>query len=133
MKRLIAVAGMAALAACSQPATEEAEEAAPMEEAAAPATGGPGTFEVTYADGSVGTLVSAEDGTFTFTLGEETGTGTVTETDGKICFDPDAEDMETNCWTTGEVAEDGSWSSTSDDGEVVTVRRVEATAEAAAE
>ncbi len=73
-------------------------------------------------------MVSSEDGTFTFTLGDETGTGTVTETDGKVCLDPDAEDLESNCWTAGEVGEDGSWPSTSDTGEVVTVSRVEATA-----
>ncbi len=126
MNRLIAAAGLVALAACSQPATEE--EAAPAVEEVAVQTSGPGTYEVTYADGGVGTMVSSEDGTFTFTLGDETGTGTVTETDGKVCLDPDAEDLESNCWTAGEVGEDGSWPSTSDTGEVVTVSRVEATA-----
>jgi len=130
MKKLIIAASVLALAACSQPATEE--EAAPAVEEVTVQTSGPGTYEVTYADGSVGTMVSSEDGTFTFTLGEETGTGTFTETDGKICFDPDAEDQESNCWTAGEVGEDGSWTSTSDAGEVVTVRRVEAAAEAPA-
>jgi hypothetical protein len=127
MKKLIAAASVLAIAACAEPApTEEAPEEVVEETAEAP--GGPGTYEVTYADGSVGMLTTTEDGTFTATLGEESGSGTVSEVDGKVCFDPEGDDPEqpTNCWTTGEVAEDGSWTSTSDDGETVTVRPVEA-------
>ena len=133
MKKWIVLAGVAALAACQQ-AEAPAEEETAMEEAAPAANEGPGTFEVTYADGSVGTVTTAEDGTFTATMGEETGAGTVTEVDGKLCFDPEGDDPEqpTNCWTNGEVGEDGSWTSTSDDGETVPVRRVEAAAEEAA-
>lgn len=133
MKKIIAIASIAVLAACA-----EAEAPAPEEEevaAAEPAANeGPGTFEVTYADGSVGTLTTAEDGTFSATLGDQSGTGAVTQEDGKICFDPEGDDPEqpTNCWTNSEVGEDGSWTSTSDDGETVTVRRVEAAAEEAA-
>ncbi|WFL77160.1 hypothetical protein P7228_14375 [Altererythrobacter arenosus] len=87
---------------------------------------------MTYADGSVGTVTTTAEGTFTASIGEETGAGTITEADGKICFDPEGDDPEqpTNCWTNSEVGEDGSWTSTSDTGEVVTVRRAE---EAAAE
>lgn len=123
MKRLIAVAGLAALAACSEPATEEAAPVA--EEAEAPAANeGPGTFEVTYADGSVGTVTTTEEGTFTATLGDASMIGAVAQEDGKICFDPEGDDPEqpTRCWTNSEVGEDGSWTSTADDGETVTVR-----------
>lgn len=131
MKKLVIAASILALAACAKPA----EEAAPAaEETAAPAANeGAGTFEVTYADGSVGSVTTTEDGKFTATLGDQSGAGTVTETDGKICFDAEGDDPEqpTRCWTNSEVGADGSWTSTADDGEVVTVRRVEAAAEAA--
>lgn len=126
MKKILVVAGLAVLAACSQaeaPAPEPTEE-----EAAAPAANeGPGTFEVTYADGSVGSVTTTEDGKFTATLGEESGAGTYTQEEGKICFDPEGDDPEqpTRCWTNGDVGEDGSWTSTADDGETVTVRRAE--------
>ncbi len=126
MKKILVVAGLTVLAACSQaeaPAPEPTEE-----EAAAPAANqGPGTFEVTYADGSVGTVTTTEDNKFTATLGEETGAGTITVDGNTICFDAEGDDPEqpTRCWTNGDVGEDGSWTSTADDGEIVTVRRVE--------
>ena len=124
MKKLIAAASVLAIAACAEPApVEEAPEE--VAEEAAPATGGPGTFEVTYADGSVGMLTTSEDGSFSAMLGEESGSGTVTEVDGKVCFDADGDEEGATCWTNSDVADDGSWTSTSDDGETVTVRPVE--------
>ena len=71
-------------------------------------------------------VTMAEDGTFSATRGEETGAGTTTEADGKVCFDPEGDEEGPTCWTNSEVGEDGSWTSTSDAGETVTVRRVEA-------
>lgn len=132
MKKWIALASVAALAACQQAEAPAEEEA--MEEAAAPAANeGPGTFEVTYADGSVGTVTTTAEGTFTATLGDQSGTGTVAEVDGKLCFDPEGDDPEqpTRCWTNSEPGEDGSWTSTSDDGETVTVKVAAAAAEEA--
>ena len=129
MKTLFAAASVLIVAACAEPATEEPmveEEVAAEPDSAMASVGGPGTYEVTYADGTVGTLTSTEDDTFTATMGEETASGTVSEQDGKVCFDFDTEDAETRCWTNSEVAEDGSWTSTADDGEVVTVRSVDA-------
>lgn len=134
MKKWIALVGVAALAACQQ-AEAPAEEAA-VEEAAPAANEGPGTFEVTYADGSVGTVTTTAEGTFTLTRGDQSGAGTVAEVDGKLCFDPEGDDPEqpTTCWTNSEIGEDGTWTSTSDDGETVTVKVAEAaTEEAAAE
>ena len=67
MKKLILVAGIATLAACSggeaEAPAEEAVEAAPAEVTAA--DGGPstGTFTVTNAEGEVSTEVLAADGT----------------------------------------------------------------------
>lgn len=139
MKKLVIAASVLALAACAEPATDDAAPA--VEEAAAPAANeGPGTFEVTYADGSVGSVTTTAEGTFTATLGDQTAAGTVTQADGKICFDAEGDDPEqpTRCWTNSEIGADGSWTSTADDGEVVTVRpaaapAAEAAAPAAAE
>lgn len=133
MKKLVIAASILALAACAKPA----EEAAPAAEeaAAAPAANeGPGTFEVTYADGSVGSVTTTAEGTFTATLGDQNASGTVTQADGKICFDAEGDDPEqpTRCWTNSEIGADGSWTSTADDGEVVTVRPAPAPAAAAA-
>lgn len=126
MKSLIAVAACAVLAACGSAPEEAAPEEAPVEEVAVDTTvGQPGTYEVTYSDGSVATLTSAEDGTFTVVRGEENGKGTWANKDGKICFDFEGEEVADRCWTSSPVAEDGTWTSTADDGEVVTVKSVE--------
>ncbi len=126
MKKIIAVAAVLSVAACAQPEAEEemTEEAVVEEVAAGPmdGVGGPGTYEVTYSDGSVGTFTAAEDGTYSATVGDDAGTGTITEQDGKTCFDADGDDAGAVCWTNSEVGEDGSWTSTSDEGDVVTVR-----------
>ncbi len=74
-------------------------------------------------------MTRSEDGTFTSTIGEETGTGTVEDVDGKVCFDTEGDEEGAMCWTNSEAAEDGSFTSTSDGGDVVTVRPVEAEAE----
>ena len=132
MKKLIAVAAIAGLAACAEPATEEATEEVAVEEAA-PAVGGPGTYEVTWSDGAVSTMTTKEDGTWSATRGNESATGTVEDVDGKACFDTDGDDEGAMCWTASEPAEDGSWTSTSDDGQVVTVRPVAAAETADAE
>ena len=131
MKKLIAIAGIAALAACSQgeAPTEEATPEVAEAPATSPVPGGPGTYSVTYSDGTVGTLTTNDDGTYSFASGEVSGTGKVTEVDGKACFDPDEDGQETNCWTNGEVGADGSWTSTSDGGDVVTVAPAAAAAE----
>ncbi|MFN2100573.1 hypothetical protein [Altererythrobacter sp. MF3-039] len=123
MKKLLAATAILALTACAE---QEAEEAMVEEEVAAAETiavpGGPGDYEVTYSDGSVGTFTANEDGTFSAQVGDDASTGTITEADGKTCFDADGDEEGAMCWTNSEVGEDGSFTSTSDDGEVVTVR-----------
>lgn len=125
MNKLIAVAAIAIVTACSKPATQEPEATAEPAAATAP-NEGPGTFEVTYADGSTGSVTTTAEGTFTANRGEESAAGTVTQADGKICFDAEGDEEGATCWTNSEPGEDGSWSSTSDDGETVTVRRAAA-------
>ncbi|WP_114520051.1 hypothetical protein [Altererythrobacter sp. ZODW24] len=130
MKRIVAIASIAVLAACSPAAEAPVEEAvaeAPAEESMA------GTYEVSTEEGS-GTTTIDVDGNFTNTVdGEVTDTGTMARVDGKSCFTSSEEGAEARCWTDSEPAEDGSWVATSDEGETVTVRRVdEAAAEEAA-
>ena len=128
MKKLIALASIAALAACAEAEAPAVEEAA--EEVAAPAAVGAGTYEVTYADGSVGTMVSEDDGTFSMTIGETTGTGTYVNQDGKVCFDADGDEEGATCWTNSPAGEDGSFTSVSDDGDTVSVAPVAEEADA---
>ena len=128
MKKLIAIASVAVLAACQQAEAPEVEEV--IEEVAAPAPVGAGAYEVTYADGTVGTMVSTEEGTFTTTIGDQTATGTIVEEDGKVCFDADGDEEGATCWTNSPAGEDGSFTSVSDDGDTVSVAPVAEEADA---
>ncbi|XUU60078.1 hypothetical protein ACRAQ6_10955 [Erythrobacter sp. HA6-11] len=125
MKKLILCASVFALAACggSEAEPEAMEDTAAMEEAAAPAGDGAvlyGTFDLAYADGTSGTVTVSEDGSYVSTAGDQTSNGVVEDVDGQACFDPEG-DAPPQCWTQGETAEDGSFTSTSDDGTVVKV------------
>ena len=131
MKKLIAIASVPVLAACQQAEAPEVEEV--IEEVAEPAPVGPGTFDVTYADGTVATMVSSEDGTFTITSGENSASGTYANVDGQVCFDADGDDEGAACWTNSPLAEDGSFTSVSDDGDTVTVAPAAAEEDAEAE
>jgi len=130
MKKLLVCASVLALAACGGEAEPDAvEEAAPVEEAAEPqAAVIPGTYDLVYDDGTTGTVTVNEDGTYSGSRGDTSTTGTVTDVDGKACFDPEG-DPPALCWTAGEQGEDGSFTSTADDGTSVKVTPV--TAEAA--
>lgn len=127
MKRIVLAAlGSMALAACQ--GEEAAEEAPAAEETAAAAWGG--TYETTNAEGESATWVFADDGTFTVTWADgTTGGGTYTSEEGSTCLDPTEaegeEDTGSTCYAQSEPGEDGSWTSTGPDGNVVTVRAVE--------
>ncbi len=131
MKKIIAVATLAALAACS-PAEDAAEAEAPdaaAEEAMVMAADGGapyGTFKITNAEGAVLTEVINEDGTFTSTdEAGETTTGTWAQKPGEFCTTVDAEGAEEQCFAET-VNDEGQWTSVDpDDGEVSIVERVE--------
>lgn len=133
MKKLTMIAGCVSLAACSgADAPAEGEADTEIVSAEAPASEGLlGTYEVTNADGTVGTTTfDAEGGYISMADDAETGRGTVAMVNGQTCFNSAEEGSAPECWTDGEPAEDGSWVSTSDDGETVTVKKM---AEASAE
>ena len=123
MKKLIVCASALALVACGGGEAEpEAMEEEAMEEAVEEATGAvlPGSYDLVYGDGATGTVTITEDGTYSGTQGDQSTSGTVEDVDGKACFDPEG-DVGATCWTNGEIAEDGSFTSTADDGSVVKV------------
>lgn len=130
MKSYLALGAVLVLAACAQPA-EEAE--APVEEVAAyDGSVAAGDYTVDYGDGTAPFSIDA-DGNWTSVDEEGNPTeGTSAIVDGKICFTSAAEE-EAECWTNEAPGEDGSFSSTSDAGETVTVTPAAAGEEAAAE
>lgn len=129
MKKLILLAGVAALASCGDTATEEAAPAEVVEdgmmEPAAEEESMAGTYEVTWPDGTTSTTVINEDGTWTGTGADGTEvSGTYAMNDaGQTCFMQEGE--EARCWTDGETNEDGSINSTDDAGTAITYRRVD--------
>ena len=129
MRTLIACVSIAALAACAEAEAPAPEPEEPVVEDTQAAVI-PGTYEVTWPDGTVGTTTINNDFSFTGTQGEETQTGTVTEVDGKACFDAEGDEEGPLCWLASEPAEDGTFTSTADDGTVVSVKPMEAMDEA---
>jgi len=128
MKKLIALAAIATLAACGD-RTEEApvaeDTAATAEATTAAMTDDPaGTYTVKMADGTTGTTVINADGTYVDT--DKDGKqvkGKFARRDGKDCFDPDGDEAEM-CWTVGTPNADGSFTATAPDGKTtVTVSR----------
>lgn len=127
MKKIFAIAAIMALSACGGDADVEdvvVEDVAVVE--VSPAAG---TFTGTTEDGTVWTSVLNEDGTYIDTTGGEvTETGSWTDTNGQICFVPDVAEGEepgpTTCSTMGEIAEDGTVTVTSAEGEEMTIQKV---------
>lgn len=128
MKKLMMIAALTALSACSQQSEKTAEaEAAPVEAAAPAPTDSAsfvGDYEVKMADGKMGKTTINADGTFVDTGpdGKETK-GKFAVKDGKECFDDDGDAAEV-CWTSAKPGPDGSFTSTNDKGETVTVMPV---------
>ena len=142
MKRIVIVAALAALAACSEAETEAdtaaAETEATKEVAAAPAeaTSGiaadgqptPGMYRITTADGQVFMEEVKADGTYVQTDAD----GKVVET-GKwnqksptqYCYTKDEEGAVEECNTESMDAQ-GVWTSTGPEGKTAKVERVQA-------
>ena len=125
MKKLVMMAALSALAACSQQTEKQAEaEAAPVEAIVPTATDSAslvGDFDVKLADGKMAKTTINADGTYVDTGpdGKETK-GKFAMRDGKECFDADGDEAEI-CWISTKPAADGSFSSTSDKGDTVAV------------
>ena len=129
MKKFALLAGIAALAACSQEAPTNEEVAEPVA-ATAPMDSIVGTYEETTPEGKTVTTRINEDGTYTESVdGEVTESGSWTQADGKDCFDPEGDHTPQRCFTTTAIAEDGTFTATNDAGESITVKKISAAAE----
>ena len=126
MKKIVLLAALSMLAACSQKTEEKKEVAAEPAAKAAPAPASdsgtqPGTYDVKMADGSMATTTINADGTYVDTdpKGKQIK-GLYATHDGKDCFDPEGDAMGM-CWAVTKPGADGSFTATADDGTVVTV------------
>ena len=127
MKKLVMLAALTMLSACSQKADESKDATAAPVETATPApaanTGtAPGTYDVKMADGTVASTIINADGSYEDIdpKGKTVKKGKYAHKDGKDCFDPDGDETEA-CWALSPVAADGSFTATSPDGTAVTV------------
>ena len=125
MKKLVMIAALTSLAACSQQAEKAAEtETAPADAAATTATDSVspvGDYDVKMADGTMAKSTINADGSYVDTGpdGKEVK-GKYARKDGKDCFDPDGDEAEA-CWTSTAPSADGSFTATAPDGTTVTV------------
>lgn len=131
MRKLVLIVGVLALAGCNSEADTTDEDVVEEEVVEAPSVAG--TYNGTSDDGEAWTGIIHEDGTMEIVVNDEvveTGTWRTNE-EGMTCFMdtpeegevPDAEPDE-DCYTFGEVGEDGTVVVTGADGESDTVIKV---------
>jgi len=121
MKKLIWIAAVATLAACSN----KAEEAPAAEnsvvssaEVAGKSATPPGLYTVANDAGPAGTTLINADGTYVDTAPDGTEVkGAFTSKNGMDCFDPEGDEGET-CFNLTPPAADGSFKATSTDGKM---------------
>ncbi len=137
MKKLIACAAVIALAGCGGEAEPEAEtpemeapEQAATEDVARAIDGGPlaGTYDTVDVDGNESVWTLNDDGTFTLeTAGEDPVSGTYTnvvnDDGGTFCADPEGEEAGETCFAISQPGEDGTWTATDPDGNVLKASR----------
>lgn len=127
MRTILLATALLTLGACQKaeapaPAPEETAAAAPSGTASGSIAG---TYEETGADGKTVTTVIKEDGSYTESIeGNVTESGTWSSKDGKDCFDPEGDTAPTRCFTTSEMAPDGTFTATPEKGEPITVKKV---------
>ena len=137
MKRIIAIAAIAAIAACSKPAPAPEATSEVLIEATAEASGAPvaetvaadgksstGMFKVTTGEGVFMEDVKA-DGTYVQTKdGKTVETGKwVQKSPSQYCYTKDEKDAKEAC-NTEQVDDKGVWTSKDAEGKVATVERV---------
>ena len=134
MKKIVLVAALATLAACSKPdaapaadATEQAAAIVAPAAATVAADGKPsvGTYKITTSDGKVYTEEDKADGTYVEMLdGKVTETGKwVQKSPGLFCTIKDEAGAKERCGTE-KVDDKGVWTSVNPDGKTATVVRV---------
>ncbi|MDA0818899.1 MAG: hypothetical protein O3C52_03150 [Proteobacteria bacterium] len=135
MKKFTVLAAGLLITACSaaeEADTVEAEEVSVEETASDPSSwasteDAAGTFGLVYDDGTEGTLTLMADGSVEAVIGGEELTAVFTVPEpGKACYENlSTEQVAAQCWVNGPSNEDGSWTSTGDDGTIVIVSPME--------
>jgi len=117
VKKLILIAGVATLAACSPAETDAEPEAMAEAEAPVAAEHAAGSYTFTEEGAASGSYTTNEDGTYSLTSDDGELSGTYTQDGAQTCFDPEGEgeNLDNECWVRGEAAEDGSFTATSED------------------
>ena len=134
MKKFALLVSCIALAACAEAGAPEEEDVAVEETAAVAYAGGAGSYTRTTEDGKAVETIIGEDGSYTSSLdGEQTSAGTVTVDGANICFNEADSEEEPECWVNKPMNEDGSFETTSPDGETYTVTMAATAEEAPAE
>jgi hypothetical protein len=134
MKRIIAIAALAAVSACSEPApapeataeaAAEATVAAASETLAADGQPSVGNYKVTTSDGKVFMEEVKADGTYVQTQdGKVVETGKwVQKSPSQYCVTKDEAGATEKC-NTEQVGADGVWTSVDPEGKTATVERV---------
>jgi hypothetical protein len=134
MRKAIFGAAVLALAACGGaetdgtqqgPLVNEVAEVDPDADAGFEAVA-PGRYEVAHADGSVDQLTIGSGMLWSMVFADGTPAGgTIFAQDGRNCFVTEGQESH-QCFQGSEPAEDGSMVVTAEDGQVLTVRPVEA-------
>jgi putative hemolysin len=132
MKKMLVLAALAAVSACSKPAPAPEAESSAAPEVSAPAAsslaadGGPahGTYQVTDSEGKVMMDEVKPDGTYSTTIdGKVIDTGKWEQkSPSQYCFTKDKEGATQEC--AEEKVEGGVWTSKGPDGKVSTIERV---------
>ena len=133
MRAFLALAAVMALAACGSKTDEDSAVVTTESEASTAAidtvtpTAMAGTYEVTLPDGSVTLQTLSADGTYTDRIdGEIVDQGTWRQQGDQLCYAPEGEAANEQCYAGGEPGPDGAFEMRDDAGDVsATVRKIE--------
>jgi hypothetical protein len=118
----------AALAACDQGKStpEPVEQVAAKPEPQPTSQTSPGTYSVTEIDGTKMTAVFAADHTYSNSVhGQKTEAGSWSIVGGRTCLTPsEGEGAVARCYTDSAPDRDGSFTSTPDHGDPITVKKI---------
>jgi hypothetical protein len=133
MKRIILIAALVTVSACSKPApaptpsqtTTEASSTVPAQTLAADGKPSVGTYKVTTSDGKIVTEVASADGTYVDTIdGKVVETGKWEQkSPEQYCYTKDEPGAKQKC-NVERVDEKGVWTTKDPEGKIATVERV---------
>ncbi|AKH41693.1 hypothetical protein FHS61_002183 [Altererythrobacter atlanticus] len=124
MKKITVLCGLAVLAACSSPESNDADAEGDASAAPSAVSAMAGSYEIVTDDGTISSFL-AEDGSYIESMdGDIVSMGSWREEGGKTCFDPTT-DEPPMCYTIGDIGDDGTFTATPDEGDPITVKKVD--------